>query len=285
MTGETQGSRRIDDAFRAAREHGGIAFIPYVVAGYPDAESSVRLALAAIDAGADLLEIGLPYSDPLADGVTLQRASTAALANGATFDGTLEVLARVCADRGNTPIVVMGYANQFIGPRGAAAIADRLRDAGAAGAIVADLPVDEGAALEVEFERVGLALVYLVAPTSSDERITLIADRSGGFVYCVSLSGVTGARSDAPSNLDALVKRVKMRSPLPVAVGFGVSRPEHIATVAAAGADAAIVASALVDALGPDGRDEHAFTELCAALARAAHQATRSDSDETMRAA
>lgn len=270
MTASTDGSRRIAEAFSAAARAGRIAFVPYVVAGYPDAATSVRLGIAAIDAGADLLEVGLPYSDPLADGVTLQRASTAALAAGVNLDGSLVVAEQICRARPDTPVLVMGYANQFMGPRGMDTVAQRLASSGAAGAIVADLTPDEGAPLEAAFERTGLALVYLAAPTSSDERIELIAERAGGFVYCVSLTGVTGARAAGPSNLDALVGRIKDRAELPVAVGFGVSRPEHVRTVAAAGADGVIVASALVDALGADGRNEAAFVNLCGELAKAA---------------
>ncbi|MEO6349553.1 MAG: tryptophan synthase subunit alpha [Candidatus Limnocylindrales bacterium] len=270
MTRDTTGGRRIESAFAAARAAGRIAFVPYVVAGYPSVEQSYELAVGALDGGADLLEIGLPYSDPLADGVTLQRAGDAALSAGMTLDAGLALAARVAAARPDKPILVMGYANQFLGPRGADAVAQRLADGGAAGAIVADLPPDEGAPLEDAFARNGLALVYLVAPTSSDSRIELIASRSGGFVYCVSLAGVTGARSDGPTNLAALVARVKSVSPLPVAVGFGVSRPEHVRAVAASGADGVIVGSALVDALGRNGTDFDRFDALCRDLATAA---------------
>jgi tryptophan synthase alpha chain len=269
MTSATVGSQRIGRAFAAAKEAGRICFAPYVVAGYPDMAASEQLALAALDSGADLMEIGLPYSDPLADGVTLQRASTAALAQGATLDAALDMVERVAQARPDKPVLVMGYANQFMGPRGERAIATRLTAAGAAGAIVADLPPDEGAPLEEAFVENGLALVYLVAPTSSAERLTLIGERSGGFVYCVSLAGVTGARRRGPAKLGALVARVKERSPLPVAVGFGVSRPEHVRAVAATGADGVAVGSALIDSLGPDGRDEASFRDLCGALARA----------------
>lgn len=269
MTSATIGSRRIGQAFAAAKEASRIAFAPYVVAGYPDVATSERLVIAALDAGADLVEIGLPYSDPLADGVTLQKASTAALAKGATLDGALDMVERVAHARPDKPVLVMGYANQFMGRRGERAIATRLAAAGAAGAIVADLPVDEGAPLEAAFEEKGIALVYLVAPTSSAERIKLIGERSGGFVYCVSLTGVTGARRRGPAKLGALVSRIKDRSPLPVAVGFGVSRPEHVRVVAATGADGVAVGSALIDSLGPDGRDEASFSELCIALASA----------------
>jgi tryptophan synthase alpha chain len=264
------GSTRIADAFGAARAQGRLAFVPYVVAGYPSAEASVRLGISAIDAGADLLEVGLPYSDPLADGVTLQRASSAALAAGATLDSSLAVAADISRARPETPLLVMGYANQFIGPRGIDAITALLIEAGVNGAIVADLTPEEGGPLEVAFATAGLALVYLAAPTSSDERLALIGERANGFVYCVSLTGVTGARASGLTGLNDLVGRIKRKTSRPVAVGFGVSRPEHVQTVAAAGADGVIVASALVDALGVDGRDEAAFTTLCRELAAAA---------------
>ena len=269
MTRNTSGGRRIESAFARAHAAGRIAFVPYVVAGHPSLERSYELALGALDAGADVLEIGLPYSDPLADGVTLQRAGDAALAAGMTLDAGFALVERVASARTDKPILVMGYANQFLGPRGTEAVAQRLAEGGAAGAIVADLPPDEGAPLEEAFTRHGLAIIYLVAPTSSDARIELIAGRSGGFVYCVSLAGVTGARGEGPMNLGALVARVKKASTLPVAVGFGVSRPEHVRAVAASGADGVIVGSALVDALGQDGREVERFDALCRELVAA----------------
>jgi tryptophan synthase alpha chain len=275
VTRATFGSHRIQDAFASAAATGRIAFVPYIVAGYPDHDSSIRHAVAALDAGADLIEIGLPYSDPLADGVTVQRASSAALANGATLDRSLDLVATVAGQRPDKPLLVMGYVNQFLGPRGADPIAQRLAANGASGAIVPDLTPDEGEPLEEAFERNGLALVYLVAPTTSAERVAFITQRSGGFVYCVSLAGVTGARQSGPTNISGLVARVKDVSPLPVAVGFGVSRPEHVQAVAATGADGAVVGSALVDALGPDGTDTDMFAKLCAELA-AATRATAS---------
>lgn len=270
MTRSTAGSVRIERAFAAAREHGRIAFVPYVVAGYPDARTSEAIALAALDAGADLIEIGLPYSDPLADGVTLQRASSAALDNGQTLDDSFAIVEHVARKRPDKPVLVMGYVNQFMGPRGSHAVAQQLAAAGASGAIVADLTPDEGGTLEDEFEKAGLALVYLVAPTSPPDRIELIASRSGGFLYCVSLTGVTGARLRGPGNVTSLIERMKKASTLPVGVGFGVSRPEHVAEVARIGADGVIVGSALIDALGPNGQDIDRFTELARDLAGAA---------------
>jgi tryptophan synthase alpha chain len=264
------GSQRIQNAFNAASGAGRIAFIPYLVAGYPDYARSEAVALTALDAGADILEIGLPYSDPLADGVTLQQASSVALAAGATLAASLDLVGRVVDARPDKPVVVMGYVNQFMGPVGQENVARRLADAGAAGAIVADLTPDEGAPLEESFARHGLALVYLVAPTTTADRAAMIASRAGGFVYCVSVTGVTGARSSAPADLRRLVAGVKSVSGLPVAVGFGVSRPQHISAVKKSTADGVIVGSALVDALDADGRNVDRFAATVRELLAAA---------------
>jgi tryptophan synthase alpha chain len=265
-TNDTAGGRRIAAAFARARARGRAALIPYVVAGYPDGEGSFAAGCAAVDAGADLLEIGLPYSDPLADGATLQRASHAALLAGATFDRSIALVARVAAARPTVPIVTMGYANQLIGGGDGRDRAAALAGAGASGVIVADLTPDEGAPFEAVAARAGLAVVYLVAPTTSAARRAAIAARSGGFLYCVSLVGVTGARASLPATVRRLVADVRAVSPVPVAVGFGVSRPVHVRALARAGADGVIVASALVDALGPDGLDIVAMSDLVASL-------------------
>jgi tryptophan synthase alpha chain len=265
-TDATTGARRIAAAFARARAEGRAALIPYVVAGYPDAETSLGVALAAADSGADLLEVGLPYSDPLADGATLQRASQVALRAGATLEGSLRLLERIGAARPDLPLVPMGYANQVIGGGDGEAFAGRLAGAGAAGMIVADLTPDEGAPFEAVARRAGLAVVYLVAPTTPKARRATIAARSGGFLYCVSLVGVTGARTALPSTVGRLIREVRAVSTVPVGVGFGVSRPAHVRAIAKAGADGVIVASALVDALGEDGRDVEALARLVAAL-------------------
>ncbi len=273
-TNGTAGARRIAAAFARARSDGRAALIPYVVAGYPDAETSFEIALAAADAGADLLEVGLPYSDPLADGATLQRASGVALAAGATLERSLRLIERIGAARPDLPLVPMGYANQVIGGGDGEAVARRLAAAGAAGLIVADLTPDEGAPFEAVARAAGLAVVYLVAPTTPPARRAAVAARSGGFLYCVSLVGVTGARSSLPATVGRLVREVTAASPVPVAVGFGVSTPAHVRAIAKAGADGVIVASALVDALGPDGRDIAALAKLVRVL-RAATTAAR----------
>ena len=256
------GPQRIAAAFARARAEGRAALIPYVVAGYPDAETSVSIALAAADAGADLLEVGLPYSDPLADGATLQRASQTAIAAGATLEGSLRLIERIAAARPDLPLVPMAYANQVIGGGDGEVVARRLADAGAAGIIVADLTPDEGAPFEAVAREVGLAVIYLVAPTTAPARRAAIARRSGGFLYCVSLVGVTGARAALPDSVGQLVRDVTADSPVPVAVGFGVSQPAHVRAIVAAGAAGVIVASALVDSLGEDGRDVEALATL-----------------------
>ena len=264
------GAARIRAAFEAARLDGRTALVPYVVAGYPDADTSYEAAVACIDGGADVLEVGLPYSDPLADGATLQRASAAAIQAGATFDGSIELVRRIAESRPRVPLVPMCYANQVIGGGDGREAARRLADAGAAGIIVADLTPDEGAPFEAVAAEAGLAVVYLVAPTTPPDRRRMIAERSGGFLYCVSLVGVTGARTTLPSDVAKLVREVRAVSPVPVGVGFGVSRPAHVRALAKAGADGVIVASALVDALGSDGRDVAALAKLVRRLREAA---------------
>ncbi len=271
-TNETAGAQRIAAAFGRAAGEGRVALIPYVVAGYPDPETSFLIAMAAADAGADLLEVGLPYSDPLADGATLQRASGVALAAGATFAASIALLERIAVARPNLPLVPMAYANQVIGGGDGGATARDLAAAGASGVIVADLTPDEGAPFEAVARDAGLAVVYLVAPTTEPARRARVAARSGGFLYCVSLVGVTGARTSLPASVGKLVHEVKAVSSVPVAVGFGVSRPAQVRAIARAGADGVIVASALVDALGRNGADVDALgrlvSELRAATAR-----------------
>ena len=194
-TNETAGARRIAAAFARAHADGRAALIPYIVAGYPDADTSLAAALAAADAGADLLEVGLPYSDPLADGATLQRASGVALAAGATLELSLRLIERIGSARPDLPLVPMGYANQVIGGGDGEAVAKRLAGAGAAGLIVADLTPDEGTPFEAVARAAGLAVVYLVAPTTPPARRAAVAARSGGFLYCVTPTSETQYRN------------------------------------------------------------------------------------------
>ena len=271
-TNATVGARRIAEAFASAAGQGRAALIPYVVAGYPDHDGSLAVALAAADAGADMLEVGLPYSDPLADGATLQRATSAALRAGATLERSVALIRAIADARPDLPLVPMCYANQILGGGDGLAVATRLAEAGAAGVIVADLTPDEGLGFEAVAREVGLAVIYLIAPTTVAARRADVARRSGGFLYCVSLVGVTGARATLPHSVRALVGAAKADSPVPVAVGFGVSRPAHVRMLVASGADGVIVASALVAALGPDGRDVPSLARLVGELRAATRQ-------------
>ena len=266
---QARGAQRITRAIRAANEDGRAALIGWATAGYPDADTSLRIALAAIDAGADVMEIGLPYSDPLADGATIQRASSVALANGATLDDSIALIGRIHEARPKTPLVTMGYCNQVLGGKDGASVLRRLAEAGVSGFILADITPDESAELEEEAAGFGIGLIYLVAPTTTPDRIPYVASRSQGFLYAVSLAGVTGARKSLPPGVKQFLRRVREVSPVPVAVGFGVSRPAHARQLAPV-ADGIITASALLDALGPDGRD----VERMAALVRSLREAT-----------
>jgi tryptophan synthase alpha chain len=263
------GAARIMKAIRGANDEGRAAFIPFVMAGYPDRDTSFEVALALIDGGADVLEIGLPYSDPLADGATNQHASSVALANGATLRDSIELIRRIHAARPKTPLVPMGYCNQVLGGKDGATVLRRLAEAGVSGFILSDITPDESAAVEADAGTLGIGLVYLVTPTTTPERIPFVAGRSQGFLYAVSLTGVTGARRSLPPGVERFLRAVRAVSPVPVAVGFGVSRPAHVRRLASV-ADAVVSASALVDALGPDGTDVPAMV----ALARSLREAT-----------
>ena len=248
----------IADAFARAHSERRVALIPYVMAGYPDVATSEALAVALCEAGADVLELGVPFSDPLADGATIQHAAQRALELGMTPAAALDLAARVTA-RVGTPVVLMGYYNPIY-RFGLEDYCARAAEARVVGLIVPDLPPEEAAPLQEVAARHGIKLIFLVTPSSTDDRITRVvqmaAHTSGGFIYCVSLSGVTGARDRLPEHLAAFLARVRVQTDLPLAVGFGVSRPEHVAEIGQL-ADGAVVASALlnaVDAAPPEER-------------------------------
>ena len=224
------------------------ALMPYLMGGYPSIEESVAAGLAAADAGADLLELGIPFSDPLADGPVIHAAATEALREGATPHGVLSVCERLAV---RVPVVLMVYANIVL-TAGVGAFALRAASAGASGLIVPDLPHDEAAELRAACDAEGLALVPLVAPTTTPERIAAIGADARGFVYTVSLTGTTGERDELPAGLAETVERVRASSDVPVAVGFGISTPEQARTVAAV-ADGVIVGSRVVRAAGEGG--------------------------------
>lgn len=255
-------------AFARAREAGRTALLPYVMAGYPDAATSEALAVALGEAGADLIELGVPFSDPMADGATIQAASQRALDGGMTPEGALALAGRIHA-RIATPLLLMTYYNPIFS-LGVAAFCEQAGQAGVAGLIVPDLPPEEAEPLQTAARAQGIALIYLVTPTSPDERLAQVAEAandSGGFLYCVSLSGTTGARDRLPEHLAAFIARVRSHSELPLAVGFGVSRPEHVAEIGTL-ADGAVVASALLNAVdaAPDGERVQAGVAFLRAL-------------------
>jgi tryptophan synthase alpha chain len=258
----TAGTERIAAAFAAAREQGRAALMPYMMGGFPEAETSLAVAEAYVDAGADLVELGVPFSDPLADGPVIHAAATRALASGTTLDGVLGICERI-SDR--VPVVPMVYANTVLthGPDG---FARKLAAAGAAGAIVPDLPPEEGAAVAASLAGAGLAMVPLVAPTTPAERRRAICAGADGFVYVVSDTRVTGERDTLPPQLGELVEAVRAEARVPVAVGFGIGTPAQAATVGAI-ADGVIVGSRLVravaEATGPAGA-ARAVTEFIA---------------------
>jgi tryptophan synthase alpha chain len=224
------------------------ALMPYLMGGYPSTEESVSAGLAAADAGADLLELGIPFSDPLADGPVIHAAGTEALAAGATPHGVLGVCERIAV---RVPVVLMVYANIVL-TAGVEAFALRAAAAGASGLIVPDLPHDEAAELRAACDSEGLALVPLVAPTTTPDRIAAIGADARGFVYTVSLTGTTGEREELPPGLAETVERVRASTELPVAVGFGISTPEQARSVAEL-ADGVIVGSRVVRAAGEGG--------------------------------
>lgn len=236
------GLERIAAAFCGHRRRG--ALMPYLMGGFPSVDESLAVAQGYVDGGADLIEFGLPFSDPLADGPVIHAAAVDALAGGAVIDDLLTGVAPVA---GRVPVMAMTYFN-IIHARGVERFLGRCAEVGISGLIVPDLPLEESDVLLDPCDRHGIALIQLVAPTSPDERIAEICARARGFIYVVSVTGTTGERSADASGLEALVGRVRAHTDLPIAVGFGISEPEqasHVADVA----DGAIVGTRLVRAV------------------------------------
>ena len=238
------GEGRIRVAFQQARDDGRAALMPYMMGCFPDHDSSLAIADAYAEAGADLIELGIPFSDPLADGPTIHAAATRALEEGANVERALEICAAV-ADR--LPVVLMVYANMVLAHGGAERFASHAAAAGAAGAIVPDLPLGEAEEIREAFSAAGLALVPLVAPTTTAERLGRICAVARGFVYVVSTVGTTGERDDLPQGLADLVAATKAEAEVPVAVGFGIGTPQQAAAVGRI-ADGVIIGSRLVRA-------------------------------------
>lgn len=245
----------IAGAFAARRAEGRAALVPYVTAGYPERGSTVEALEALAGAGADVIELGIPFSDPLADGPTIQHASFVSIEKGTTLERVLEDLATF-RGRHETPVVLFTYLNPIL-RRG---IADFLRDAQAAGAnglLLTDLPAGSDPELEQKIVDSPLDLVRLIAPTTRSVRVPEIAQGGSGFLYYISRTGVTGARTELRRELAEEVGRIKKVVNLPVAVGFGISKPEHAAAVAAV-ADGVVVGSAIIQAIDRGGISEMA---------------------------
>ena len=257
------GAERIAAAFAG---HGRrAALMPYMMGGFPDLEGSVAIGEAYADGGADLIELGVPYSDPLADGPVIQAAGSAALRAGATLDGVLGVGARIAP---RVPVVVMCYAN-LVFARGVERFAATLTEHGASGLIVPDLPLEEAPALLAACDEAGVALVPLVAPTTPADRLAAIGARARGFLYTVSVAGTTGERSGFAGGLEGVIARARACTDVPVALGFGIGTPEQAAQAAGAGAQGVIVGSRLVREAGEASDPPAAVRAVVGAMASA----------------
>ncbi len=243
----------VKEAFQKARAEGRRAVIPYLTAGYPSPEKFLDYARALAEE-ADLFEVGLPFSDPLGDGPVIQRASEAALRQGVRTKKVLELVAKL-AERTDVPLLLMTYLNPVLA-YGKERFFKDFAAAGIKGVILPDLPPDEDPEVAEAAWEAGLATIFLLAPTSTDRRIGVVTGYTTGFVYAVSVTGVTGARDRLPEEIGALVRRVKAKTELPVAIGFGISGEETARQAAAAGADGVVVGSALIRAIeaGEDPR-------------------------------
>jgi tryptophan synthase alpha chain len=238
------GHERIGAAFAGSGKRA--ALMPYMMAGFPDFDASLEIGLACARAGADIVELGVPFSDPLADGPVIHAAGTRALAGGSTIARVLELAAALTTE---VPVVLMCYVNPILA-RGPERFAGALAAAGISGLIVPDLPLEEAPEVAAACAEAGVALVPLVAPTTSDERLRAIGARARGFVYTVSVMGTTGERRALSQTFGPLVARARSFTSVPVAVGFGIGTPEQAVQAAEAGADGVIIGSRLVRAAG-----------------------------------
>jgi tryptophan synthase alpha chain len=251
------GAMLLDAAFRAAAEQGRAALMPYMMGGFPDLATSHAVAEAYVSEGADIVELGVPFSDPLADGPVIHAAATTALDNGATFDSVMGLAVDMAHA---VPVVLMVYANAVLA-RGPIELARELDANGVAGIIVPDLPPEEGGEVAEALRAAGLALVPLVAPTTSPERRARLCAGAQGFVYVVSDTRTTGERERLPAALGELVAATRADSPVPVAVGFGIGTPEQAAEVGKV-ADGVIIGSRLVRAVSEAGGGQAAASDV-----------------------
>lgn len=251
-------ANRIDTTLDALRKEGRSALAPFVTLGYPDIETSEAMAKSILESGADMLELGIPFSDPLADGPTVQMTSFRALKNGTTLTMALESLQRLRSGGITSPLIFMGYLNPFL-RYGIDRFASDAADAGIDGIIIPDMPPEETPPYQAIFKAHGIHLIPLLAPTSTDARIEQACKQANGFIYCVSVTGVTGARSELSDSVEGLARRIREHSDLPILVGFGVSQREHVENIARF-ADGAVVASAMLDSVSKVPTEDAART-------------------------
>jgi tryptophan synthase alpha chain len=255
---------RITVTFENLHQTDQTALMPYLTMGYPERDSALALVPTLVEAGADLIELGVPFSDPLADGATIQAAAQQALANGMSLSLCLEQAAALRRRGIEIPFVLMGYYNPIF-QMSLDRFARRATSAGIDGLIIPDLPPEEAGALQPALHAQGIDLINLLSPTSDDERVRLVTARTSGFAYLVSLTGVTGARDHLPADLESFVARVRSMTALPLAVGFGISTPSQAARVARI-ADGVIVGSALLKAIGGSAEPVAAARAFIASL-------------------
>jgi tryptophan synthase alpha subunit len=235
---------RLVPTFERLKREGRTGLVAFVTTGFPSIEATLEAVAALVEGGADIIELGVPFSDPIGEGPTIQRASFAALESGVTTEVCLDVLRKLRVGGLDVPVILMGYYNPILA-YGIDAFCRDAAEAGADGFIVVDLPPEESGPLQKACEANGLSIIYLLAPTSTDERIEQVAKLASGFIYCLSITGVTGARDELPESLPAFVERVRKSSGLPIAVGFGISQRKHFEAVGRI-ADAAVIGSAIV---------------------------------------
>ena len=250
MAGSSVTHGRLADTFARLRAQHAPGLVTYVTAGDPDLPRTEGILRALDRGGADVLEIGVPFSDPLADGPVIQRATERALASGTTLAGVLDLIGRVRGDL-RAPIVVFSYANPIL-RYGAERFADRAREVGVDGVLVLDLPIEEADEFRAMLTSRGIDTILLLSPTTSDQRLRQAASLGSGFLYAISRLGVTGVRDTIAEGAEEMVRRIRAVSDLPVALGFGISRPEHVRDVGK-WADAAVVGSALVNVIAEAG--------------------------------
>ena len=234
---------RIEEKFKELKKKNKAALVTYVTAGDPSLEATLEILLRLEENGADIIELGIPFSDPMADGPIIQAASERALRSGTTLHGVLDLVQKF-RSYSNLPLILFGYYNPFFS-YGVEEFSKDAREAGTDGVLVVDLPPEEADEIKEKIDKAGLNMIFLLAPTSTEERIKLVAKKASGFVYLVSVTGVTGIRPDMDYSLESLVSNIRRNTNLPVGIGFGVSKPEQAERIAKF-ADAVVVGSSIV---------------------------------------